>query len=128
MFGFTSSGVDPQRMYLGGSWSFRGFDRRTFYNRNVLFTSTELRFPLIDALLIGFPIGGIDFRGIRGALFCDVGSAWDDEFDQFLGSFGGGFRVSLGYLVLLRFDLARTTDFETVSPSFDFDFFFGWNF
>ena len=66
------------------------------YNRNVLFASNELRFPLIDNLLIGFPFGGLGFRGIRGALFFDVGSAWDDEFDQFLGSFGTGFRVSLG--------------------------------
>jgi len=128
LFGYSSSGLEPQRIYLGGSWSFRGYDRRAFYNRNVLFASNELRFPLIDALLIGLPIGGMDFRGIRGALFFDVGSAWEDEFDQFLGSFGWGFRVSLGYVVLLRFDFARTTDFHSVSPDFDFDFFFGWNF
>jgi hypothetical protein len=128
LFAYTSTGLEPQRIYFGGSWSFRGYDRRRFYNRNILFASNELRFPLIDALVIGFPIGGVNFRGIRGALFFDVGSAWDDSFDQFLGSFGGGFRVSLGYLVLLRFDFTRTTDFETISPSFDFDFFFGWNF
>ncbi len=68
------------------------------------------------------------FRGIRGALFFDVGSAWDDQFDQFYGSFGTGFRVNLGYVVQLRFDFARTTDFHTISPRTDFDFFFGWNF
>ncbi|MCP4685531.1 MAG: hypothetical protein GY867_08775 [bacterium] len=128
LFGYSSTGLEPQRIYLGGSWSFRGYDRRAFYNRNVLLASNEIRFPLIDALLIGLPIGGMDFRGIRGALFFDVGSAWEDEFDQFLGSYGWGFRVSLGYVVLLRFDFARTTDFHTVSPDFDFDFFFGWNF
>ncbi len=128
LFAYTSTGIEPQRIYLGGSWSFRGFDRRAFYNRNVLFVSNELRFPLIDDLLIGFPIGGLGFRGIRGALFFDAGSAWDDDFDQFYGSFGAGFRVSLGYVVLLRFDFSRTTDFETISPRTDFDFFFGWNF
>lgn len=128
LFGYTSTGLEPQRIYFGGSWSFRGYDRRAFYDRNILFASNELRFPLIDALLIGFPIGGMDFRGIRGALFFDVGSAWEDEFDQFIGSFGWGFRVNLGYVVLLRFDFARTTDFHSVSPNFDFDFFFGWNF
>jgi len=128
LFAYSSTGLEPQRIYFGGSWSFRGYDRRAFYNRNILFASNELRFPLIDALLIGLPIGGLDFRGIRGALFFDVGSAWEDEFDQFIGSFGWGFRVSLGYVVLLRFDFARTTDFHTVSPNFDFDFFFGWNF
>ncbi|UCE25666.1 MAG: PD40 domain-containing protein [Candidatus Zixiibacteriota bacterium] len=128
LFAFSSSGEEPQRIYFGGSWSFRGFDRREFYNRNVLFASHELRFPLIDNLLIGFPFGGLGFRGIRGALFFDVGSAWDDEFDQFLGSLGAGFRVSLGYVIVLRFDFTRTTDFETISSSTDFDFFFGWNF
>lgn len=128
LLAYTSAGREPQRIYLGGSWSFRGYPRRAFYNRNVLFASNELRFPLIDVLAIGFPFGGMDFRGIRGALFFDTGSAWDDDFDRFLGSFGFGFRVALGYVVLLRFDFSRTTDFETISPSTDFDFFFGWNF
>jgi len=128
MFAFASGGAEPQRIYLGGSWSFRGYDRHAFYNRHVLFTSTELRFPLIDALLIGFPIGGLGFQGIRGALYYDTGAAWDEEFDQFYGSFGGGFRVNLGYVILLRFDFTRTTDYRTISPTTDFDFFFGWNF
>ncbi|UCD64996.1 MAG: hypothetical protein JSW34_06075 [Candidatus Zixiibacteriota bacterium] len=128
LFAFSSAGVEPQRIYFGGSWSFRGFSRRAFYTRNVLFASHEVRFPLIDNLLIGFPFGGLGFRGIRGALFFDTGSAWDDEFDQFLGSFGAGIRVSLGYFVVLRFDFSRTTDFKSVSPKTDFDFFFGWNF
>lgn len=128
LFAYTSSGLEPQRIYFGGSWSFRGYDRREWYTRNVLFASNELRFPLINNLFIGFPFGGLGFQGIRGALFADVGSAWEDEFDQFLGSFGFGFRVSLGYVVLLRFDFARTTDFDTISNGWDFDFFFGWNF
>ncbi|UCG62284.1 MAG: PD40 domain-containing protein [Candidatus Zixiibacteriota bacterium] len=128
LFAFSSSGIEPQRIYFGGSWSFRGYGRRAFYNRNVLFASHELRFPLIDNLVIGFPFGGLGFRGIRGALFFDVGSAWDDDFDRFLGSFGAGFRVSLGYFLVLRFDFTRTTDFDSISPNTDFDFFFGWNF
>ncbi|HWR82462.1 MAG TPA: hypothetical protein VN285_04105, partial [Candidatus Deferrimicrobium sp.] len=128
LFAYSSTGLEPQRIYFGGSWSFRGFDRRAFYNRNVLFASNELRFPLIDRFYIGFPFGGLSLSGIRGALFFDVGSAWDDRFEQFYGSFGAGFRVSLGYLVVLRFDFSRTTDFRTISPRTDFDFFFGWNF
>jgi hypothetical protein len=128
LFAYSSGGLEPRRIYFGGSWSFRGFDRRHFYNRKVLFASNELRFPLIDALTIGLPFGDIGFRGIRGALFFDVGSAWDEKFDQYYGSYGGGFRVNLGYVVLLRFDFAKITDFKTSSPTFDFDFFFGWNF
>jgi len=128
LFAFGSGGLEPQRIYFGGSWTFRGLDRRQFYVRKVLFASNELRFPLVDDLIIGFPFGDIGFRGIRGALFFDVGSAWDDKFDEWLGSYGFGFRVNLGYVVLLRFDFAKVTDFKTTSPNFDFDFFFGWNF
>ncbi len=128
LFGYASDGVDPQRAYLGGSWSFRGFKRNYWYSKNILFASNELRFPLVNDLVIGLPFGAMAFRGIRGVLFFDVGSAWDDEWDQVYGSFGTGFRVNLGYIVQLRFDFARTTDFETISPRTDFDFFFGWNF
>ncbi|MFZ1685026.1 MAG: hypothetical protein WAU88_12985, partial [Candidatus Zixiibacteriota bacterium] len=128
VWAFSSTGIEPQRVYLGGSWSFRGFSRRAFYNRNLVFTSNELRFPLINNLLLGLPIGALGFQNIRGALFYDTGSAWDDEFDQFYGSFGAGFRVNLGYFVLLRFDFSRTTDYHTISKDTRFDFFFGWNF
>ncbi len=128
LFGYASAGIEPQRAYLGGSWSFRGFKRNYWYSKNILFASNELRFPLVDDLVIGLPFGGMAFRGIRGVLFFDTGAAWDDEFDQFYGSFGAGFRVNLGYIVQLRFDFARTTDFESISPRTDFDFFFGWNF
>ncbi len=129
LFAFSSSGQEPQRIYFGGSWSFRGYDRRSFYNRNVIFASNELRFPLINNLNIGFPFGGgIGFRGIRGALFFDVGSAWDNNYDKMLGSFGAGVRVPFANIILLRFDFSRTTDFHTVSNTTDFDFFFGWNF
>lgn len=128
LFYYTSAGVEPQRIYLGGSWSLRGYDRRAFYSRNVLLISNELRFPLIDNLYIRFPFGPLGFQAIRGALFVDAGSGWNDHFDRMYGSVGAGARVSLGYLVVLRFDLAKRTDFSTFERGLDFDFFFGWNF
>jgi hypothetical protein len=128
LFGFTSDGPEPQRLYFGGSWSFRGFDRREWYVRNVIFMSNELRFPLINNLFIGFPFGGLGFRGIRGAVFYDTGAAWEDEFDQLMASFGFGFRLAVGPGFILRFDFARTSDYETISDTWDFDLFFGWNF
>ncbi|MFH1372660.1 MAG: hypothetical protein ABII79_02545 [bacterium] len=128
LFAYSSSGIEPQRIYFGGSWSFRGYSRREFYNRNILFASNELRFPLMDNLVLGFPFGTMAFSQIRGALFFDAGAGWDDVLDRFRGSFGAGFRVALGYLVILRFDFSRTTNFKTISSQTDFDFFFGWNF
>ena len=123
-----SVGEDPQRYYLGGSWSLRGYPRRHFFGRNLVLLNNELRFPLVNDLLIGFPFGNIRFQAIRGALFFDVGNAWEDEFDGLVGSFGFGFRVALGYVTVLRFDFARKTDFKSVNNKYDFDFFFGWNF
>lgn len=126
--GFSSSGKEPQRLYLGGSWSLRGYDRQAFYGRHVVLLNNELRYPLIDNLSIGFPFGKISLQAIRGALFFDAGDAWENKFDQLYGSFGVGARISLGYVVVLRLDVSRRTDFEKINSSTDFDFFFGWNF
>jgi len=123
-----SVGTDPQRYYLGGSWTLRGYPRRNFYGRKLMLVNNEIRFPLVNDLLIGFPIGAMRFQAIRGALFFDAGKAWEDQFERLDGSFGFGFRVALGYVTVLRFDFARKTDFRTVSNHYDFDFFFGWNF
>ncbi len=128
VLGYTSRGVEPQRLYLGGSWSLRGFDRRAFYGKNLTLTNLEWRFPLIDDLYVGFPWGKFGFRSIRGAIFFDTGKAWEDEFGNLYGSLGWGARVNLGYVTVLRFDWAKTTDFRRFYPGVVFDFFFGWNF
>jgi Tol biopolymer transport system component len=128
VMGFSSSGKEPQRLYLGGSWSLRGYDRQAFYGRHVVLLNNELRYPLIDNLSIGFPFGKISFHSIRGALFFDAGNAWEDKFDQLYGSFGIGARINIGYVIVLRFDVSRKTDFEKIDRKTDFDFFFGWNF
>ena len=126
--GFSSVGKEPQRLYLGGSWSLRGYDRRAFYGRHLILINNELRFPLINNLSIGFPIGKLSFQAIRGALFFDAGNAWDDDFERLFGSVGIGARVSLGWIIVLRFDVSKRTDFKKIERGTDFDFFFGWSF
>jgi Tol biopolymer transport system component len=126
--GFSSAGAEPQRLYLGGSWSLRGYDRRAFYGRKLVLVSDELRFPLIDDLSIKFSWGEMDFRAIGGALFFDLGNAWEKRFDHFYGSMGGGVRLNLDDIVVLRLDIAKKTDFTTISSDTEFDFFFGWDF
>jgi outer membrane protein assembly factor BamA len=128
LYTFLSGGREPVRRYFGGSWDFRGFDRRAFYVRKILFASNELRFPLINRLAIDSPLGRLNFSGIKGALFVDLGSAWDREDPQWYASYGFGWRVALGYLVTLRFDFAQTTDFKSLNRGLEFDFFFGWDF
>ena len=128
LFGHFSAGQEPQRRYLGGSWDLRGYTRRGEYARNVVLVSNELRFPLIDALVVGLPVASLGFQAIRGALFFDAGNAWEDDFGRMQGSLGVGGRVSLGYFVVLRFDWARRTDFKSIDDKTRFEFFFGWNF
>ncbi len=128
LFAFSSSGVEPQRLYFGGSWSFRGYSRRQFYNRNILFSSEEIRFPLFDDIVLDFPFGDFRLGAVRAAIFNDMGTAWDDQWQGWQGSFGASLRIALGYLVVLRLDFSRTHDFHTISGRTRTDFFFGWNF
>lgn len=128
MMYITSGGIDPQRFYLGGSWTFRGYKRRSFYGRNLVLINNELRYPLINNLLIGLPVGNIGFQAIRGTLFFDCGNAWDETFEQLYGSFGFGARVNIGAFTVLRFDFAKTTNFRSISSGLNFEFFFGWNY
>ncbi|MCI0530959.1 MAG: hypothetical protein L0Y74_03280 [candidate division Zixibacteria bacterium] len=128
VFGYSSDGLEPQRLYLGGSWSLRGYSRRAFLGRHLFLSNAELRFPLIDNIYVGFPLAKVGFQAIRGALFVDAGKAWEENIGQLYGSMGFGARLSLGYLTVLRFDWAWTTDFHKINPGPDFDLFFGWNF
>jgi outer membrane protein assembly factor BamA len=88
----------------------------------------ELRFPLVDRLVVGLPFGNIDFSAFRGALFVDAGNAWNDTFGSWRGSIGAGARLALGGVFVFRLDGARRTDFKSVENDTRWDFFFGWDF
>ncbi|HHS50695.1 MAG TPA: hypothetical protein ENN07_06215 [candidate division Zixibacteria bacterium] len=128
LVGRTSDGSDPQRFWMGGTWDFRGFPFYSFYGRNLVFASTELRFPVLDHLRMRFPFADINLRGINGAVFADVGQAWEDERKPLLGSTGVGLRMNLGNITCLRFDVAWKTDFHTGFQRPYYDIFFGWDF
>ena len=69
----------------------------------------EVRFPLLTHLTLGTPLGDLDFPEIQGALFTDVGKAWFESWDNraILGSYGISFRLAIGPLAVLRFDVGR---------------------
>ncbi len=85
--------------------------------------NVELRFPLTRSLVLGFlPVG---FPPIEGALFYDVGVAWDDnsivKWHRSAGesptnvrapvrSFGGSIRMNMLGFVILRFDYTKPLD------------------
>ena len=152
--GGISEGKKPQKFFLGGTNGWLNYRSRTgrllvdnvddiyfstfemplrgalYYeligNRFVL-SNLEFRFPLIRYFILGWPLP-LGLQNIRGVLFVDTGSAWDNNDlsisvssrggwpqleDVFMG-YGVGARLFLGYFVL-RFDVAWTTDLVTSS-------------
>ncbi|TPW09296.1 MAG: WD40 domain protein beta propeller, partial [bacterium] len=129
--GRVSDGSGAQRFTLGGSYSLRGFPRRALYGTRSLLLNQEVRFPLLDGVVLGFPFGRVGLPGVQGAIFGDVGQAWEESegfFPNPYGSFGFGLRSSFGGFLILRLDIVRTTNFEVVSRDTDVIFFIGTNY
>ncbi|MDZ4803249.1 MAG: ShlB/FhaC/HecB family hemolysin secretion/activation protein [Candidatus Eisenbacteria bacterium] len=129
--GRVSEGSGAQRFTLGGSYSLRGFPRRSLFGTRSLLLNQEVRFPLLDGVVLRFPFGGVGLPGVQGAIFGDVGQAWEKEegfFPDPFGSFGLGLRSSFGGFLILRLDFVRTTDFKKVSGTTDVVFFIGTNY
>ena len=122
-----NEGRETRQFFFGGSWDLRGYPRWSLRGRRIFLLSQEFRFPLIDLIGVRLPYFSLGFSQIRGALFFDVGKAWNNDFGTPLGSFGVGMRLPLGFLAL-RWDFGKTTDFSTVSKGYFTQFFFGWDF
>ncbi len=153
--GGISGGKNPQRFLLGGmlgwmnyqyndipygSWGsdlfyFSSFEtplRGSLYYDQIgtrfLLTNLEFRFPLVQYLILGWPIPW-GFQNIRGAVFMDIGSAWNDDkawkpfgtntagdfqlHDLRMG-YGVGARANLGFF-LLKYDLAWGTNLNSTN-------------
>ncbi len=125
-----NEGKEARRHYFGGSWDMRLYKRFGMWGEKIAFTSTELRFPLIDMLGIRFPFVGLGFSRIRGALFFDAGNAWNKDFGDMKGSFGIGARMNFGGFLVLRYDMGRRIEnnFNSISSGTHHQFFFGWDF
>ena len=105
----------------------RGADLFEMIGDSFLLTNVEFRFPFIRHLVLGWPLP-LTLRHVGGVLFFDLGGAFDrDHFDfadringmlrlkDVTGSYGFGFRLNLG-LLLLRFDAAWRTDLQDLLP------------
>jgi len=127
---FYNDGKESRRFVMGGSWDLRGYSLWSVRGEKLWLTSHELRFPFIDRFSLFFPFGGLSFWSIRGALFFDAGGAWDEVYRQTLGSVGGGLRMSLGGVLVLRYDMGKRIEnnFTRLQSGFFHQFFFGWDF
>ncbi len=125
-----NGGKEARRFVLGGSWDLRGWPRWSIRGEKLWLSSQELRFPFLDALAIQFPFGGIVLPSFRGALFFDVGSAWDDKYTTTYGSLGGGIRLNFGGVLVLRYDIGKRIEknFNKLQDGLFQQFFFGWDF
>jgi hypothetical protein len=123
-----SEGPRPERFYLGGLWTLRGYPRFRFWGSRALLVSHEIRFPVVDAIMLRTPFGLLELPGVRGALFVDAGAAWDGEFSEWRGSTGVGLRIPLGWVTVIRVDFSRTTDFRSLSGSTAVQWGLGWSY
>ncbi len=127
---FYNEGKESRRFVLGGSWDLRGWPRWSIRGEKLWLTSQELRFPFIDRFALQLPFGGIAFSSIRGALYFDAGTAWDKTYTETLGSVGGGLRMNLFGVVVLRYDIGKRIEnnFTTLQTGLFQQFFFGYDF
>jgi hypothetical protein len=125
----NSWGGDFQLFYLGGPWDLRGYDFRQFVGKSTYLINTEMRFPLIDRFALSFPFGTIEMPMIRGSLLFDAGKV--SRFitaTDWLGSFGVGVELNLGYAPVIRVNFTRATDFDTISSDTKVGLFIGYNY
>ncbi|MGH9399629.1 MAG: hypothetical protein ACRD00_04630, partial [Thermoanaerobaculia bacterium] len=151
IFGAASRGNFPDVYAFGGLDTLRGLDYRAQIGNSIAYGNFELRFPLIDYLIL--PIGG--FRDIRGRAFIDIGGATlTNQPFQFWTTSGRdprpapanicanvsgpclingrssfGFGFELNFLGLpLHWDFARIWDFKHTFGSFRTAFYIGPSF
>jgi hypothetical protein len=138
--GFYSGGDRPERVNIGGTLGIRGYPNYGYIlGSRAWMGNLELRYPLLDYLTLGLPVGAIRFPEFQGAFFVDAGRAWfsSEERRALLGSFGVSFRWPLVPGLVLRLDWGRRfsdNNFEGYSLTPEqrrrsfVQFFFGYNY
>lgn len=135
-----STGPYSDLFGLGGPYTLRGYDYNDLVGKKIGLVNMELRFPFIEQLFLRWPLP-IALQGIRGALFLDLGAAWDEtenfrgiqledgkfQLNDIKASFGVGARMRVGFMVL-KFDLANKTNFGGYTSNGVFQFSIGSDF
>ncbi|MCK4537743.1 MAG: PD40 domain-containing protein [Candidatus Krumholzibacteria bacterium] len=139
--GSVSDGLDKRYFFLGGPLTMRGYDYLQFQGPKMMLFNLEYRYPLVDALIFGWP-GRWGFTNVGGTFFFDTGSVWGEDMYveplpagidareinglKFYSDFGMGFYMRFGFLIL-NFQLAWPTDFSYTGDSV-FHFYLGSQF
>ncbi len=116
----------------------RGFDYYDLSGNRYGLINWEFRYPMIDYFVMRFPLA-IAITNVTGAIFYDMGSTWTNDDFKFgttkdgsrlkdvKAGFGFGMRANLGF-ILIRYDLAWSTDYRYVSDKPYYYFSFGADF
>jgi len=119
---------DKNFFELGGIDGLRGYDRKTLRGANLLLSSLEYRFPLLEKIDVSAFDHILTLESLGAVVFFDGGHSWRAAFDdsQFKKDAGLGvrFTVSLGSFlekVLVRADVAQAIH----EPKEDTHFWFG---
>ncbi len=134
-FAGWSTGDNPQSFSLdtwsgfsiGNSYGIRGFTNDDLEGTKKALGTLELRVPFIEYLKLGFP-APLALGNIRGSIYTDIGSVWDDteswrgmengRFKDIIMGFGMGPRLNMGYFVL-KLDISWNTDlYNTGKPTY----------
>ena len=121
----------PQAIYfprlIGGFGTIRGHPNFAYIGTNLFLATIEIRFPVLDALLLGFPVPWI-FPGFSGVFFIDFGTIFYDfqsfkAYDSQEGrlkdlklSFGLGGRFLIFGGIYIKIDWATPWDFRSILP------------
>jgi outer membrane protein assembly factor BamA len=127
--GRVSFGDEGQRYYAGGAFSLRGYPHRSVVGRRLFLLNQEIRFPLVQRLLLAMPTGAVDLPVFYGSCFADV--AWTGDpawIERPYGSVGVGFFVGGGPYPRLRVDLSWPTDFHNFADHPDTEFSVGFGY
>ena len=112
---------------IGGFNTIRSHPFLAYQGTTALITNLEFRFPLIEAIALGFPVPSI-IRGFSGVFFVDIGTAFSNAnsfkgFDDSTGrlrdikaSFGFGIRFVLFPGLILKIDWGTPWDLQTALP------------
>ncbi len=127
-----NTGTDIRRFYIGGSWGLRGYGITEVFGRKYFMLNQELRFPFARSLVLNFRSIAVGMAPIQGALFLDVGKAWEKAWKTdprgIIGSYGIGFRGLFMGVLPLRLDIGRRTNFRSKDSPWFTQFFFGWDY
>jgi len=140
-FVYYGGGERPRQISIGGSWGIRGYPYYGYVaGSRVWLASAEWRFPLLNFLTLGLPVGVARFPGIQGAFFFDAARAWTEQSAEIRGvleSGGFGLRASFFAPLVIRLDMGwrfPSNNFagyglplDQRNPTFVI-FFFGFNY